>query len=64
VDATPRPAVPAAALQAACCIQGGFERLGQARPVDAALVERVRRAGRDLGEFERGQIEKALDLLG
>jgi hypothetical protein len=31
--------------------------------VDAALVERLRRAGRGLGEHERGQIENALDRL-
>lgn len=40
------------------------ERLGQARPVDASLIERLRRAGRGLGEHERGQIENALDRLG
>jgi len=40
------------------------ERLGQVKPVDAALVERLRRAGRGLGEHERGQIENALDKLG
>jgi beta-lactamase regulating signal transducer with metallopeptidase domain len=54
-------------------MEGGFERLqvllrvadrlGQSRPVDAALVERLRRAGRGLGEHERGQIENALDRL-
>ncbi|MFG6486495.1 M56 family metallopeptidase [Roseateles sp. BYS78W] len=40
------------------------ERLGELRPVDAALVDHVRRAGRSLGDFERGQIERALDSLG
>lgn len=40
------------------------EKLGGARPVDAALIERLRRAGRGLGEHERGQIENALDRLG
>jgi hypothetical protein len=39
------------------------ERLGQAKPVDAALVDRVRRAGRGLGDHERGQIENALDRI-
>ncbi|MGM9485378.1 M56 family metallopeptidase [Roseateles sp. NT4] len=55
-------------------MEGGFERLqvllrvaeklGQAKPVDAALIERVRRAGRGMGDHERGQIENALDKLG
>jgi hypothetical protein len=55
-------------------MDGGFERLqvllrvvsrlGEAKPVDAALVERIRRAGRGLGDHERGQIENALDRLG
>jgi len=55
-------------------MDGGFERLqvllrvadrlGEARPVDAALIERLRRAGRGLGDHERGQIENALDRLG
>jgi len=40
------------------------ERLGQAKPVDAALIDRLRRAGRGLGDHERGQIENALDRLG
>ncbi|MDR7332647.1 M56 family metallopeptidase [Roseateles asaccharophilus] len=40
------------------------DRLGQAKPVDATLVDRLRRAGRGLGEHERGQIETALDRLG
>jgi beta-lactamase regulating signal transducer with metallopeptidase domain len=54
-------------------MDGGFERLqvllrvvdrlGQSKPVDAALVERLRRAGRGLGDHERGQIENALDRL-
>lgn len=39
------------------------ERLGQVKPVDGALIERLRRAGRGLGEHERGQIENALDRL-
>jgi beta-lactamase regulating signal transducer with metallopeptidase domain len=39
------------------------ERLGQARPVDAALIDRLRRAGRGLGDHERGQIENALDRI-
>lgn len=61
-------------LASAESMEGGFERLqvllrvveklGQAKPVDAALIERVRRAGRGLGEHERGQIENALDRLG
>lgn len=61
-------------LSSAEGMEGGFERLqvllrvaeklGQAKPVDAGLVERVRRAGRGLGEHERGQIENALDRLG
>lgn len=54
-------------------MEGGFERLqvllrvaeklGQAKPVDASLVDRLRRAGRGMGEHERGQIENALDRL-
>jgi beta-lactamase regulating signal transducer with metallopeptidase domain len=40
------------------------EKLGQHKPVDAALVERLRRAGRGLSDHERGQIENALDRLG
>ncbi|WP_457389573.1 M56 family metallopeptidase [Roseateles sp. P5_E1] len=61
-------------LASAETMEGGFERLqvllrvaeklGQAKPVDAGLVERVRRAGRGLGDHERGQIESALDRLG
>ncbi len=61
-------------LASAEAMEGGFERLqvllrvaekmGQAKPVDAGLVERVRRAGRGLGDHERGQIENALDRLG
>jgi len=60
-------------LASAESMEGGFERLqvllrvaerlGQSRPVDAALVERLRRAGRGLGDHERGQIENALDKL-
>jgi hypothetical protein len=30
-------------------------------PNDAALIERYRAAARELGDFERGQAEKALD---
>ncbi len=40
------------------------EKMGAAKPVDAGLVERIRRAGRGMGEHERGQIENALDRLG
>lgn len=60
-------------LASAEAMDAGFERLqvllrvaekmGQAKPVDAALVERVRRAGRGMGEHERGQIENALDRI-
>lgn len=39
------------------------ERLRDAKPVDATLVDRVRRAGRGLSDHERGQIENALDRL-
>lgn len=39
------------------------ERLGQARPLDAVLIDSLRRAGRGLGDHERGQIENALDRL-
>ena len=73
-----RPRLDAAGLErvlsSAEGMEGGFERLqvllrvaeklGQAKPVDASLVERVRRAGRGLGDHERGQIENALDRLG
>jgi len=55
-------------------MDAGFERLqvllrvadkaAQAKPVPAGLAERVRRAGRGMGDFERGQLEKALDPLG
>lgn len=55
-------------------IGGGFERLqvllrvaeklGSAGSVDAAVVDRLRRAGRGLGDHERGQLENALDRLG
>jgi hypothetical protein len=61
-------------LASAESMDGGFERLqvllrlaerlGQAKPVDAAFIDRLRRAGRGLGEHERGQIENALDKLG
>lgn len=60
-------------LASAESMEGGFERLqvllrvaeklGQAKPVDAGLIERLRRAGRGLSEHERGQIEIALDRL-
>jgi len=60
-------------LASAETMDGGFERLqvllrvverlGQAKPVDAALIDRLRRAGRGLGDHERGQIENALDRL-
>jgi len=73
-----RPKLGAAGLErvlsSAEAMEGGFERLqvllrvaerlGQSKPVDATLVERLRRAGRGLGEHERGQIENALDRLG
>jgi hypothetical protein len=72
-----RPKLGAASVEqvltSAESMAGGFERLqvllrvaerlGQSRPVDAALVDRVRRAGRGLGDHERGQIENALDRL-
>jgi hypothetical protein len=55
-------------------MEAGFERqqlllrvvdkMAQAKPADAGLVERVRRAGRGLGDHERGQLENALDRLG
>jgi len=60
-------------LSSAEGMDGGFERLqvllrvadklGQAKPVDAGLIDRLRRAGRGMGEHERGQIENALDRL-
>jgi hypothetical protein len=40
------------------------ERLDAVKPAGNALVDRVRRAGRGLGDFERGQLENALDKLG
>ena len=68
------PAGLEAVLGSAERMDGGFERLqvllrvaeklGQAQPVAPALVERLRRAGRGLGDHERGQLENALDLLG
>ena len=72
-----RPRLGAAGLErvltSAESMAGGFERLqvllrvaerlGQARPVDAALIERLRRAGRGMSEHERGQIENALDRI-
>lgn len=55
-------------------IGGGFERLqvllrvteklGPAGPVSSTLIDRLRRAGRGLGDHERGQLENALDRLG
>lgn len=54
-------------------VDAGFERLqvllrvadklAEAPPVPG-FAERLRRAGRGLGEFERGQLERALDRLG
>lgn len=38
-----------------------LEALAQAMPSDPALIERYRAAARQLGDFERGQAEKALD---
>ncbi|MBW8847522.1 MAG: M48 family metalloprotease [Burkholderiales bacterium] len=40
------------------------DKLAEAQPTPAGMVDRLRRAGRGLGEFERGQLEKALDRLG
>lgn len=61
-------------LASAEAMEGGFERLqvllrvaerlGEVKPVDGGLVERLRRAGRGLSDHERGQIENALDRLG
>ncbi|MFG6469238.1 M56 family metallopeptidase [Roseateles sp. BYS87W] len=61
-------------LASAEAMDGGFDRLQvllrvaekltAASPVDAALVQRLRRAGRGLGDHERGQLENALDRLG
>jgi beta-lactamase regulating signal transducer with metallopeptidase domain len=60
-------------LSSAETMDGGFERLqvllrlverlGQAKPADAALIDRLRRAGRGLGDHDRGQIENALDRI-
>jgi beta-lactamase regulating signal transducer with metallopeptidase domain len=68
------PAGLAEVLTSAEGMDGGFERLqvllrvtsklGEVKPVDPALIERLRRAGRGLGDHERGQIENALDRLG
>ncbi|KQW51322.1 MULTISPECIES: M56 family metallopeptidase [unclassified Roseateles] len=72
-----RPRLGAAGLErvlaSAESMEGGFERLqvllrvaerlGQASPVDAALIDRLRRAGRGMSEQERGQIENALDRI-
>ena len=38
-----------------------LQALAKRMPNDAALIERYRAAARDLGDFERGQAEKALD---
>jgi beta-lactamase regulating signal transducer with metallopeptidase domain len=52
-------------------ISGSFERLEVLKRVaeraaapDTALATQLRQAGRGLGEFERGQLEVALDRLG
>lgn len=39
------------------------DKLADAKLASPALVERLRRAGRGLGDFERGQLENALDRL-
>lgn len=64
----------AGVLASAERMDGGFERLqvllrvadklAQHKPVDATLIDRLRRAGRGLGDHERGQLENALDRLG
>ncbi|CAM3938920.1 M56 family metallopeptidase [Roseateles saccharophilus] len=73
-----RATLPAAGLEqviaAAEGMDAGFDRLqvllrvaGKLAELPAAgagLTERLRRAGRGLGEFERGQLETALDRLG
>ena len=73
-----RPQLGAAGLEqvlgAAESMTGDFERLqvllhvadrlAGTKPVPPALVERLRRAGRGLGEQQRGQLENALDRLG
>jgi beta-lactamase regulating signal transducer with metallopeptidase domain len=58
-------------ISAAGRIGGSFERLEVLKRVaeratapDAALAAQLRQAGRGLGEFERGQLEVALDRLG
>lgn len=61
-------------LASAEAMEGGFERLqvllrvaerlGEVKPVDVGLIDRLRRAGRGLSDHERGQIENALDRLG
>jgi hypothetical protein len=61
-------------LAAAEGMDAGFERLqlllrvadklAEGRVPAPAMAERLRRAGRGMGEFERGQLEKALDRLG
>ncbi|MBI3347116.1 MAG: M48 family metalloprotease, partial [Burkholderiales bacterium] len=60
-------------LASAEAMEAGFERLqvllrvaermSESKPVDAGLIERLRRAGRGMSEHERGQIENALDRL-
>lgn len=73
-----RAALPASGLEqviaAAEGMDAGFERLqvllrvadklAEAKPASTGLAERLRRAGRGMGEFERGQLERALDRLG
>ncbi len=60
-------AVANAVLDAAAAISSDFEAgevlrdLAARMPADGALVERYRAAARGLGDFERGQAEKALD---
>ncbi|MCE4539486.1 hypothetical protein LXT12_19735 [Pelomonas sp. P7] len=61
-------------IAAAEGMDAGFERLqvllrvagklDEAKAGTPALVDRLRRAGRGLGDFERGQLETALDRLG
>lgn len=73
-----RSVLPAAAMEQligeAERMDAGFERLqvllrvadkiAEAPAPDAGLASRLRRAGRGLGDFERGQLEHALDKLG
>ncbi|HET7842924.1 MAG TPA: M56 family metallopeptidase, partial [Xanthomonadales bacterium] len=61
------PAGYAAVLEAAATIGSDFERrevlvgVAAKMPADADLIARYRRIARDLGDFERGQAERALD---